>query len=169
MHCPTPPIPPPEGYPFSKSPGDVDQPPVYDVDVYVGFWLDGVEQYRDMRDVDPNEAEILIYYNPVLQHFPEPQRIRAFKPYAPHNHDTIEIVVSCFCEMLLETVTSNVWWPNFVIPWIFPYCLCLILAHMQSAYFVYVLILKINPLFVANHLKNNLNKPEYDRKISVWK
>ena len=94
MHCPIPPVPPPEGFPFSQSPSDVDQPQVFDVDVYIGFWLDGVEQYRDMRDVDPDGAQILIYYNPELDDFSEPQRIRAFKPYPPHNHESIEIVVS---------------------------------------------------------------------------
>ena len=94
MHCPIPPIPPPEGFPFTQSPGDVDQPQVYDVDVYIGFWLDGVEQYRDMREVDPDVAEVLIYYNPELEHFSEPQRIRVFKPYPPHSDGTIEIVVS---------------------------------------------------------------------------
>ena len=94
MHCPIPPIPPPDGFPFSQSPSDVDQPQVFDVEVYIGFWLDGVEQYRDMRGVDPGVAEIFIYYDPEIEDFSEPQRIRVFKPYPPHNDDTVEIVVS---------------------------------------------------------------------------
>ena len=106
MHCPIPPIPAPDGFPFSQSPSDVDQPQVFDVDVYIGFWLDGVELYHDMRDVDPDGAQILIYYNPELDVFPEPQRTRIIKTYPPHNQHVVEILVCCTpsCQMHLDKV-----------------------------------------------------------------
>ena len=62
---------------------------------YLGFILDGVTIYRDLRDVLPDSAVLRVYLNPEIQHFNHDREIMLYRPYWWFSDDFINIRVSC--------------------------------------------------------------------------
>ncbi len=64
-----------------------------ELEFYVGFTLDGVEQYHNLSETMPEFGTISVFRDPEIHSFEEKDLIRIHRPYWPYQHNIVEIEV----------------------------------------------------------------------------